>query len=518
MRSNPQRRRILGALGLTLSATLLAGCASGGTGSTSGSGGDSATSPHAGTITWARPAASNGWEGDKCVDTSIPLNPAVYDTLLRIEVPDGDGLAPGLAEEWEWDDESLSYIFTLRDNAMFSNGDPVTADDVVFSVDQWLSGEFSSSYYATVDHAEAVDDTTVHIVMKQVDTFLPALLTWCTSPIYPADFAGETSEAFFEQPIGAGPYAVESWEDPMGTSERITLVPNEHYYGWDGEPPLDTIVVETISDPNQRALEFQAGNVDILAAVDSATATQMADDQLLAVKPNQIQSLLVNQAVPGLDNPDIRQAISLALDRDALADTVNDGSIAAVGALPVNVPGEIAPSSPNSYDPEEAKALVDGSGVSDLTFTYLYDASDYSADILAQAVQQQLGEVGITVEFETTDGNTLIARESSGDYELSSAGASAISPTIFDPISWIAIQYGWTGSTATTIQDEFLAGTSTTDEAEQQEHALAVQDFITTDNGMIGLLNTAATYAKQTWVDGFVPLQYGTFYFDTLAG
>ena len=111
----------------------------------------------------------------------------------------------------------------------------------------------------------------------------------------------------------------------------------------------------------------------------------------------------------------------------------------------------------------------------------------------------------------------MTSREGDGDFDLGSAGASAISPTIFDPISWIAIQYGWTGNPATTVQDEFLAGTSTTDEAEQKKHAQAVQDYITTDNGMIGLVNAAPTYAFQTWVKGFQPLQYSTFYFDTLA-
>jgi ABC-type transport system substrate-binding protein len=505
----------VGVTGLALSALVLSGCAA----SASSSSGESAPSSHPGTLTWARPAASNGWEGDKCVDTSIPLNPAVYDTLLRIETPSGDGLAPGLAETWEWDDASLSYVFHLRDNAMFSNGDPLTAADVVFSVNEWLTGEFSSSYYANVDHAEAVDDSTVKIVMKQVDTFLPSLLTWCTSPIYPSDFAGETRDAFFQSPIGAGPYAVSDWEDPMGTSEKITLVPNEHYYGWkDGAAPLDTIVVETITDPNQRALEFQAGDVDLLEAVDSATATQMSPDQLRTTTPNPIQTTLVNETAPGLSNPDVRQAFSLALDRDTLAATLADGSVPAEGALPINVPGWVAPSTPYSYDPDEAKALLAASGETDLTFTLLYDASDHSSDVLAQAMQAQLAEVGITLEFETTDGNTVIARQSSSDFELSLTSPSAISPTVFDPISWIAIQYTWTGSPSTLLQDEFLAGTSTTDDAEAAKSVLAVQDFITTDNGMVGLVNSASTYAAQTWVEGFDPLQYRTFYFDTLAG
>lgn len=512
MRS-PTRHRVLAlVVALPLTAVILTACAGG-----SGSGATTAASPHDGTLTIARAAASNGWEGDKCVDTSIELNPAVYDTLLRAEVPTGDGLAPGLAEKYEWDAAATSYVFHLRKNAAFSNGDPVTAKDVVFSVQQWTTGEFSKSYYANVDHAVAVDDHTVRIVMKKVDTFLPALLTWCTSTVYPADFAGMAREAFFKKPIGAGPYEVESWDQPMGTSEKITLAPNPHFYGWKGKPPLKKIVVETITDPNQRALQYQSKNVDILEAVDSATATQIPKAELTTTKPNPIQSLILNVKTPGLSNPKVREAMALAIDRSALAKTVGIGAVPAVGALPVNVPGAVEPTRAYSYDVSRAKELLKESGETALSFTLLYDASDNSTDVMAQTVQQQLAAVGITLKLQTTDGNTVTSRQADGDYQISFGGASAISPTIFDPISWIAIQYGWTGTSASTIQDEFLAGTSTLDKAEQKKHALAVQDFITTENGMIGLINTASTYGSQPWVKGFTPLQYGFFYFDSLS-
>ncbi len=520
MQSRYRGRALLGLAAVAASAALLlTACSSGGESPTGDGSSAPATSPHPGTITIARPAASNGWEGDKCIDTSIILNPAVYDTLVRDQVPDGNGLAPGLAESYEWDAASNSYVFHLRKDAKFSNGQPVTAKDVAFSVDQWTSGDFSGSYYVNVDHPEVVDDYTVKIVMKKVDTFLPELLTWCTSPIYPDNFAGEDKDAYFQKPISAGPYEVQSWDDPMGTSEKITLTPNPYYYGWaGGKAPLDQIVVETIPDPSQRALQYQSGDVDILDAVDSAQATQLDPSQLVTTKPNPIQSLMVNEATPGLDNLDIRQAIALGLDRDQIAQALSNGSIPAVGALPVNVPGEVDPTTPNRYDPDKAKQLVADSGVSDPTFTLLYDSADHSTDILAQTIQSQLATIGITINLETTDDNTVNARQGDGDYELSFGGASAISPTIFDPISWIAIQYGWTGSPkASTIQDEFEAGTSTLDPAEAATHAKAVQDFITTDLGMIGLVNTTATYAAQPWVTGFQPLQYQSFYFDSLA-
>ncbi|WP_309066120.1 ABC transporter substrate-binding protein [Microbacterium sp.] len=514
MRHLSPSRALVAATGIALAGAMLAGCTS----SSSAQGGaDDPDSPHPGTITWARPAASNGWEGDKCIDTSIPINAAVYDTLLRIEVPEGDGLAPGLATEWEWNEAEKAYVLTIRDDAAFSNGEPVTPEDVAFSINEWIAGDFSGSYYANIERAEAVDETTVKIVMKQTDAFLPALLTWCTSLIYPANYAGMSKEAFFQKPIGAGPYAVASWEDPMGTSERITLVPNEHYYGWDGEPPLDEVVIRTIADTNQRALEFQAGNIDLLDEIDSATATQLPEDVIVETVPTQLHALLVNMTVPGLDNPGIRQALSLALDRESLAITLEDTAVPAEGVLPINVPGWVAPTTPHTYDPERAARLIEESGVANLTFTLLYDPSDHRSDIMAQTIKQQAAAVGITVKLENTDNNTLYARMGESQFELTLTSPSAISPSIFDPIGWMAVQYGWTGSTSTTMDDEFLAGISTVDPEEQEKHVRAVQDFLTTDNGMIGLLNTGTKYASQPWVKGFEPLLYRTFYFDTLA-
>ena len=509
------RSTLISGAAITLAVVALAGCVPASDGATGGAG----SSKHPGELVWTRAAASNGWEGDKCINSSIPLNPAVYDTLLRDEVPDGDGLAPGLAEEWSYDDTTFTYSFTLRD-AKFSNGDPLTADDVVFSVDRWTSGEVSGSYYTSVDQATAVDEKTVQIHMKQNDTFLPALLTWCTSPIYPADFAGLTEEEYFQAPIGAGPYTVASWDDPEGTSEKIVFEPNEHYYGWEGgEPPLKRITVETISDTSQRVLRFQTGESDLLDDTDSAMSAQLPTDTVVRTVPNQVDGIMSNMNNEILADANVRAAISYGVDRDAIAQALDDESIAAEGYLPVNVPGTIDPTVPYSYDPEKATELIASSAYPDgVTLTFLYDPADKRADTTAQSMQSQLKEVGIEIKLETTDNNTLLSRQIEGNTELSWSGVSAISPTIFDPISYIVVLYDWAGNDPTPINDQFLAGTGTTDQAGQDAAALALQDLIMERNSLIGFVHVTVSYAAQTWIEGFQPLQYGTFYLDTLSG
>lgn len=516
MRSSPRFIAASAMLAVWVAALAACGSPSGG-GSTAGAA-STASSPHPDSILWVRPSASNGFDGDKCVDTSIPLNPAVYDTLVRIKLPNGDGLAPGLARSWSWDAKTLTYTFHLRGNAEFSSGKPVTAADVVFSVNQWVTGSFSGSYYVNIKKAVAVNPTTVAIEMKKTDTFLPDLLTWCTSPIYPDGYAGMSPKAFFAKPIGAGPYEVTGFANPEGTNEKITLKPNPYFYGYAGKPPaIKTFEIDTVPDASQRALMFQSGQADLLDSVDAATASGLAKSAIKKTLPDSISGLVLNVKSGPLADPKIRQAISLGINRSLVAESMNNGSLPARGYLPLNTPGTPAPVTPYAYDPAKARQLISASSSpKGISVTLIFDGSDQSNEDMAQALQTQLGQVGVTLKLQSTDSNTVNARMENGNYQMAFSGASSISPTAFDPISWLAILYSWTGDKSPEIQDEFVKGTSTTVTSQQLAAASAVQSFIMNGNALIGVVNTNATYAAQPWITGFVPLQYGTFYFDTM--
>jgi len=365
-----------------------------------------------------------------------------------------------------------------------------------------------------------VSEDVVEVTMTQQDSFLPALLTWCTSTIYPKDFAGQPKEQFFEKPIGAGAFAVDSFSDLTGPAESIKLVPNEHFYGYgDGEPPLESLTLQTIADTSQRALQFRSGNVDIIEGVDSATEDQIGSDFVQRAKPDPIEMILVNTASGPLEDPNLRKAISLGVDREALAEALGDGSLPATGMLPINVPGATPPTEPYTYDPDAAKAaLAESSSAGGVSLTYLYDAADKQLDTSAQILKDQLGQIGIELDLQTADNTTVQSRLSNGDFELSSFRATAISPTIFDPISFFeAVIYPWAGADVDVIGEQFRAGTATQDLAEQEAAARAVQDDAQEQNAVIGLYNAAYSWAVQDWVDGFAPLQYGYVYGEELS-
>jgi peptide/nickel transport system substrate-binding protein len=157
----------------------------------------------------ARPWPIDGFKGDNCVSAgSITMNLIVYDTLLRVP-ESGEGTAPGLAESITYDEAALTYTITLREGLTFSDGSPLTAEDVAFSIDQWRAGPINGILYASIASAEVVDDLNVRLTLVAPDALLLYIFTWCSSTVYPSDFGGLTEDEYFQKPISAGSFGVE---------------------------------------------------------------------------------------------------------------------------------------------------------------------------------------------------------------------------------------------------------------------------------------------------------------------
>jgi peptide/nickel transport system substrate-binding protein len=484
--------------GAALTAVLLLSACGGG-------GGNAATTKEDNTLVIGRTTAVDGMSGDSCLGAgSISTMPMIYSSLLT-NTPDGQGVQGGLAESYDYDPDALTYTFHLRDDAGFSNGDPVTAADVAFSFQEWTTGENSGGYYDMVASAEAVDDTTAVVHLTRPDTFLPALLTWCTSTIYPADYAGQTAEEFFTAPIGAGPFAFVSWENP-GPSETIELERNEHYYGAaDGQPGVDGITVRTSSDAGQLVLAYQSGEIDMLERISADDAGQLDSDQVVVTEPSSSLDLMVNSARPGLSEPVVRQAISAALDRGELASIQEGFAIPAVGVVPTNVPNAVGPTTPYVEDVAAAQQLIDSrTGTDPLSFRLGFETGDSVVATMAELIRDQLGRIGIDLTLEPVDSVTVFSQGADGDFDLLITGVSAISPTVFDPLSFLLVAwYPWTGADAAVLTEQFTLGTSTTDDAVKDAAVRAIQDDAQAQSTVIGLTNQSAAYAVADYVTGF---------------
>lgn len=485
------------------------------TGSACSSAGTTADGPADQVLTWGRPDPMTTWEGDRC-SSSVPTNLMVFDSLLRISA-DGLGVGPGLAESYSYDEGSHTYTLKLRPEATFSDGQPVTADDVVFSVKTWKAGELSSAYYKTIKLARAVDQHTVEIAMTQADTFLPALLTWCTSNIYPDGFAGQTAKDYFASPIGAGPFKIDATQDLGGATEEVDLGRNPHYWGA-GSLKLDGLKIVTVSDANQRVLRFQSGELDLVEGIDDAEIQQIGEDKVDFTTPQIWRGLAINTRKGPLADPQVRKAISLAIDRDAIASALAKGTEVAPGILPTNLPDVVAPTEPNRYDPDAARAILAASPITK-TLTYLYNPAEAAPTTIAKVVADQLAKVGITVKLTGVDAATMRTLADSGvDWDISAAGMSGISPSAFDPASLLVAEYyPKTGASSTVLDKQMARGMAANDPKDREAAVLAIQNDGMAQAAVIGITVGPQVYGVQSGVTDINLLPEQIWYPDGVA-
>jgi peptide/nickel transport system substrate-binding protein len=293
----------------------------------------SAGDVRAGILHVYRSESFDGWVLDSAAAyATYQTHAAVMEPLVRF-ASDGFSVEPGLAESWEYDADSFTWTFTLRPDARFSNGEPVTSDDVVFSFGIWSKGiNFGGSFDRIVD-AVALDERTVRFVLAAPGNTVPALLSGSIAGVMPADFAGMTEDAYYAAPIGAGPYVVNDWS----SGGRIKLLRNPHYYA-PGRPSFDEIVIDVVSSDTELAILFESGQADIVNNVSATAASQYAASGIVVTPASQVSHLSLNVRAPPFDDVTVRRAVASALDYDGIVNGPFEGYASLPnGFLPPNL-------------------------------------------------------------------------------------------------------------------------------------------------------------------------------------
>lgn len=431
----------IGALGL------LVACGGASGGSDGGSGGNDAGDPvPGGSLTIAIPDTIDGWNPDSAVQlATYQLIRSVEAPLLEV-TPDGQDIAPGLAKEWSYDKSGTKLTLTLQPDAGFSDGTPLTAKDVVFSVQQWLKGtQYGPLYSNFIKGAAARGDDTVVITLTAPSSALLGVLTWSNSAIVPADFGGRSAAEFYEKPVGAGPFAIDS-----ATSDEIDLVRNEHYWAA-GRPYLDSVTYRVVADTSQRLLQVQSGDAGLADRVPiDSLSTVDASSEVVGVPSTSMSLVSFAQSAAPMSDPHFRKAVSLAIDRQALVDSVYEGKASvAEGLLPPNVPGDDGCPSCDwgKADPDAAKAELAQVPDGGKTVELIVDSARGIDLLAAQAIQPMLADVGINVQIKQVDSATLLSRMATADYQMVIGNYSAQAPTPVDPLSFVAAtSYLFTGA------------------------------------------------------------------------
>jgi len=342
----------------------------------------------------------------------------LYSRLLR-NAPDGSELLPGLAESWEVSEDGLTYTFNLRD-AQFSDGSPITADDVVFSFLRLRDQEDSAynSAFQVIENVEAVDDKTVAFTLEYAAAPFLGSVEMFNAGIVPQAAVEEMGdEAFAQNPVSSGPFMLKEWRP----NDRIILERNPNY--WREEMPyLDEVEILEVTDENTRVSMLRAGEVEVISGTPwSQVDTLIADENIdVPLDPSSIiNMILINHDAPPLDDVRVRQAIARAIDTESIVQAVTFGyGDPANSTLPNALQYYDADLPPIPYAPEEASALLEEAGATGESIEVMITSgSSYNTQI-AQLLQAQLGAVGLNVTIATVDTPTWWDKVTTADYDI----------------------------------------------------------------------------------------------------
>jgi peptide/nickel transport system substrate-binding protein len=350
-------------------------------------------------------------------NASIWTELLIFDQLVRPS-KDGTKLEPGLAESWTISPDGLEYVFTLR-NAKFANGDPVTPDDVVFSL-QRAAGEKSdwARFFKPVTHYEIADSRTIKMRLDKPFTPMVNNLGMFSASILPRKEVEAKGDAFFQQPFGSGPFVVKEWN----RGEKITLIKNPHYWQ-SGKPAVDEAVIEIVNDDNARVLKLKAGEVDGIIGIPFNQVSQLKADSSLKVNVAQVfrtELVQLNTKKKPFDDERVRRALNYAVDKNAIIQGVLRGNgKPAVSSLPV-MAYHNTDLKPYLVDLDKAKALLADAGYADgFKTSMLVPSGNVTYRQVATALQSDLQKIGVQVELQSIEGSSQYSTTKAGNYEMS---------------------------------------------------------------------------------------------------
>jgi peptide/nickel transport system substrate-binding protein len=364
---------------------------------------------------------------------AMQIAPLLYNSLLQVD--EKGRLIPDLARSWSQPD-ARTYIFKLRRGVYFHDGREVTAEDVrvtfTFIMDP-VHGSPRRGSYEPISRIEVIDRYTVRFVLKDVYVSFPYALTVGICP-------QGSPEGLKSPPVGSGPFRLERWRP----GEELVLVANPHYFG--GRPRLDWIQFRVLVNTTTRLLEMKKGQVDLLQNACPAYAVKFMQRipgiQVLQEPGITYQYLGYNLTDPILRHKEVRQAISHAIDREAIiSHTLKGLARKAEGVVlsPLNwaYEGNIPR---YAYNPQRARELLDAAGFVDpdgdgphVRFSLSYKTStDMEAVEIAQIIKGYLQRVGIGLEVRSFEWGTFFGDIMKGNFQVYSLRwVGVVDPDIF---------------------------------------------------------------------------------------
>lgn len=325
---------------------------------------------------------------------------------------------PDLVESYE-NPSDTEWLFHLKQGVLFHNGEEMTARDVKASLELCQQSLEVSQYGASTGTIEVVDDYTVKLTTDGPQSGLLSDLTHHGNFILPADLI-ESGHDFNTEPIGTGPYKMVSWN----RGESLEFEAFDDFFG--GAPAIKHITWRIIPEGSSRTMALETGEVDLIVDVETTDMNRIAETDGMTLYSEAGTShnfMTINNEVAPFDNINFRKALASAIDKDAVVQVALNGDGTSVDSMvPDCFPGTTAEGAP-TYDPEQAKAYLEASGLSPEECSFTLICSDDIKLRAGQVIQSSLKEnLGIDIQLESMDLATYLDAVMGGDYEAALGG------------------------------------------------------------------------------------------------
>jgi peptide/nickel transport system substrate-binding protein len=383
--------------------------------------------------------------GNGLLSEAYDLYELVYDTPIGVTV-DGD-FVPELATDWSVSDDGLTWTMTIRDDAVFHDGEPVTAEDVAFSIQLYKDTEdfpYMPSYASYFETIEATDETTVTLTTAEpIGSFESNIVFMYVLPKHIWEGVDDAVAFENEEMIGSGPFALAEYAQ----GEFTRLESNADY--WGGAPNIDEVIFQTYTNADARVAALQNGDVDAINEFPptAVPALQNAENVEVHIADigagGDIRDILFNMVSPencptddggectghpALQDVEVRQALAMAMDKQQIIDVALLGlGSQGVGLVPPGL-GDyfIGTEADHAFDVAAANALLDQAGyvdtngdgirecksgqecrTGDLTLRFNFPDDIDTAPREAELIQGMWEAVGVTTEIAALDSDTL---------------------------------------------------------------------------------------------------------------
>lgn len=458
----------------------------------------------------------------------------VLEGLLEFDA-DSFELKPGLAHDWDVSDDGLKYTFYLEEGVTFHDGTDFNAEAVKINFERWADPDheyafaddnYVYSMYGTmfggyqgddghvIEEINVVDDHEIEFILsKPLGFFLQNMgMTYfaITSPAALEEYGSEINE----NPVGTGPFKFVSWSK----DESIILEKNENYRK-EGLPKLDRVIFEVIPENAARLIALRSGDIDIMDGLNPDDAAGVEDDddlELLVRGENNLGYLGFNVEKEPLGNKELRQAISHAIDREAIVDALYAGyASTGVNPLPPSYLGHNDDVTGFQYDLERAEELLAEAGYADGLEIELWTmpvARPYMPDpeTVAEIIQNNLAQIGVEVTLVREEWAPYLEKTENGEQQMYMLGWSG---TNGDPDYFLSSLFHSSnaGSSNTNFYkndevDQLLEDAKVAvDQEERANLYMEAQSIIADDVPMIPLMHSRPVMAAATNVKNYVP-------------